>query len=405
MDIYLARQPILNRNNQVVAYEVLYRDGKLNVCTERDAEYATGNALTRCFVDFGINQFTGGKKAFVNFTDLFLKSNLATIFPSDCLAIEILESVCIDRQIIERCAELKKKGYQIAIDDFAYRDGYDELVPLVDIIKIDFQTTTAAERMAVINRYKRPGLQFLAEKVETQQQHQTAYREGYDLFQGYFYAKPELSRRRRVAPLNVNLLRLVNLISSNEPDFEQIIRLIESDLSFAYSIVRIANSVYYGRLDRISSLRQAVVTIGLEDLRKWLYLAYISNLRADKPDEIVTCSLLRGKFMESLARISGNGGLAPKALTIGMFSMLDAVCNQPMEKALEDLRFTDDIKRVLLGEKTDSLPAEYYHLVLDYEHGQWGEISNMAAHMGIPISRLNRAYLESIRWLNFFLTV
>lgn len=170
MDVFLATQPIFDAENRVFGYEILYRENETNTFSEEtDADFASGNTLVRCFMDFGLPTLTNNTRAFVNFTTEFIKNEVATLFPKDQLVVEILETVEITGEILDACRKLKAHGYLLAIDDFVYQPGYEKLLPLVDIIKVDFKQSGPAEQAEIIRKYGRPGLSFLAEKVETQE--------------------------------------------------------------------------------------------------------------------------------------------------------------------------------------------------------------------------------------------
>lgn len=399
MDVFIARQPILELSGNVFGYEILYRDSEKNQFSETDADFASGNTLTRCFIDFGISELTNGKKAFVNFTGEFLKNNIATIFPSDVIVIEILENIKITEDILLSCRVLKSLGYTLAIDDFTFQPGYDELIKLADIIKIDFRATPQAEIRNIIQRHRRKGLSFLAEKVETHEEYNAAVKMGFTYFQGYYFAQPEINKKKKLIAYKENRLRLMTLLNSENAEFEDIAKLIEGDLAFSYEILKLVNSAYYGRVNKLKSIRFALVLLGIHEIKKWLYLAFISDLRHDQPEEIITISMLRGKFMENLADCANKKQLASEMLTVGMFSTIDLLLNKPMQEALEEMHFSDSIKDVLSGRDSTGFTAQCFNIVLKYEQGDWDDAANAAGALNITVLDLNAAYVDSIKWI------
>lgn len=355
--------------------------------------------LTRAFIDFGIEEVTGNKKAFINFTKEFLINDIATIFPKDYLVVEILEDVLIDSEILTKCKKLKELGYTLAIDDFTYQAGYDELIGLVDIIKIDFKITPVKEIPEIVKKYKRQGLSFLAEKVETREEYNIAVEMGFVYFQGYFFAKPEINSKKKFTPYRESRLKLVTLLNSSNPEFEDISKLIEGDLAFSYEILKLVNSAYYGQRNELKSIRFAIVLLGINEIRKWLYLAFISDLRRNQPEEIINISMIRAKFLESLALRANRSDLAPELLTIGMFSMIDLLLNEPMSNALEEMHFLGEINDVLSGKDTTGFMACCYNIVLRYEKGDWDSAARNATNLNLTVSDLNDAYIDSIRWV------
>lgn len=403
MDVFLATQPIFDRNNQVFGYEILYRENEKNRFSEEtDADFASGNALVRCFLDFGLPTLTNNTCAFVNFTAEFIKNEIATIFPKEQLVIEILESVKITPEVLDACYRLKKRGYLLAIDDFVYQPGYDQLIPLTDIIKVDFRQSSEAEQAKIIQKFKRPGLHFLAEKVETKEERDRAREQGYDYFQGYFYAKPAVNRTKQLSPYSPSHVRLFELLNQPEPEFSQIIRLVENDLAFSYQLLRLINSAFYAPRQAITSIPLAISALGIEELRKWLYITFISGLRDDKPGELVRASLLRGKFMEKLAEKSGHPEEKSIMLTVGMFSLLDVLLDCPMSEAIRDMHFPHEIKNVLLGVTEESFLSRCYEITIYYRQGLWQEAMQQAEQIGITPAMLRNAYQYALRWVELY---
>lgn len=398
MEAFLARQPIFDQDNRVVAYEILYRDSEKNCYQAEDPNAASGRSLLRSFVDFGIQDLTANKHAFINFTDTFIKNGIATIFPSDYLVIEILESVKVDKEIVDCCRGLHDCGYHLALDDFTYSPEYATLLPIIDVLKIDFRATPPNDRANIVKKLRRPGLTFLAEKVETRQEYREALHMGYRLFQGYYFAKPEIGQRKKITPLNASRLKLIQVINQKDAPLDQIVRLIESDLSFSYQILRLVNSAYYGSRKYITSIRQAVIYLGTDEIKKWLYLAAISDTKeSGLPQEVCIASLLRSKFLEDLALFSGHRAEAPVLLTIGMFSFLDLLMDMPIAEALRKMNFSDDIQRTLAGRDHGFL-GTCLQIEQLYEHCCWEIAVKVGKSVGITPEMMRRAYLDAIKW-------
>lgn len=399
MDVFIARQPIFDINKNVYGYEILYREGQNNCFPSVDGEIATSSVITRCFIDFGISDLTNNKKAFINFTGELLKNNIATIFPKEYLVIEILESVKIDSSIIEACRELKRQGYTIAIDDFKFQTGYEELIKIVDIIKVDFMLSSKKERKEIVSKYKREGLAFLAEKVETYEDYKSAIKMGYTYFQGYYFSKPEITSKKKIIPGRESYIKLINALNDENPDFKKLALIIERDLAFSYEILRLVNNAYYYRGSRIKSISHALVTLGIDELKKWVYLTIIRDFKQDKPEEIINICIIRGRFMRNIALIAQRNDCASEMMTIGMFSMIDLLMDKSMEEALEEINFSDTIKTVLTNKITEGFISDSYKIALKYERGEWDGIGALAGNIGIPIEKLNNAYIDAIRSL------
>lgn len=400
MNVFLARQPILDKKSDVFGYELLYREGNDTCNLSRDGDYASSCVLTSCFIDFGVEEITDNRKAFINFTEELLFNDIAGLFPTKYLVIEILEDVEITQEIVNRCRELKKKGYILAIDDIIWDRDYGDLINIVDIIKVDFLATSKDEQALIIRKYTRDGLIFLAEKVETETDYRFALDLGYSLFQGYYFAKPEVGSRKKIVPFKESHIKLIRYLNSNNKDFNKLSKIIEHDVSFSYEILHLVNSAHFGIKNKITSIKHAVVTLGFNELKKWLYLAIIRDIRQDKPSELVNICMLRAKFMENIAVRTEKQHLASEMMTIGMFSMIDILTNKDMKEILDEMNFSDNIKSILLKETTKGFMAESLNIVINYEKGKWDSIEEYASNINISISELNKSYLDAVKWLN-----
>lgn len=399
MNVFLARQPILDKKNDVFGYELLYRDGNDTRNLSNDGDYASSTVLSSCFIDFGIEKVTNNRKAFINFTEELLFNDIAILFPKKYLVIEILEDIVITPEILQRCRDLKKNGYILALDDTIFSKDYSGLTDIVDIIKVDFLASSERERALFVEKYKRDGLVFLAEKVETQKDFENAVELGYTLFQGYYFAKPEVDSRKKIVPFNASHTKLIRYLNSNNKDFTKLAEIIEHDLSFSYEILRLVNSVHFGRKNKITSIKYALIALGLDELKKWIYLAIIRDIRQDKPNELVNICMLRSKFMENIAIKSGKENLSSEMMTVGMFSMIDILTNRNMKDILDEMNFSDNIKSILLNETTEGFIAESLKVVLNYEKGNWDNIEDIS-NINLSTAQLNNSYIEAITWLN-----
>lgn len=399
MNVFLARQPILDKKDDIFGYELLYREGNESRYLSNDGDYASSNVLTSCFIDFGIEDVTNKTKAFVNFTEELLFNDVAVLFPQNYLVIEILENVLITSELIERCKFLKKQGYILALDDIIFTKNYGELINIVDIIKVDFLAFSDYERVSIVSRYKRDGLIFLAEKVETREDYEFAKKIGYTLFQGYYFSKPIVDSRRKFEPYKESHLKLIRYLNSNNKNFDKLADIVEHDLSFSYEILRLVNSAHYNIKNRITSIKHALVTLGMDELKKWLYLAIIRYMQQDRPNELVTICMLRAKFMENIAIKAGRQDIASEMMTIGMFSMIDTLTNRSMKEILVEMNFSDNIKAVLLRKEINSFQAESLGIVLNYEKGNWDDVE-AASSITLPASELSKSYLEAVSWIN-----
>ena len=300
MDVFLARQPILNKFNKLFGYELLFRNSEKNIYQAEDGDKATIEVIKNSFVNIGIHEVTGGKKAFINFTENILKSDIFMVLPPETVIIEILEDIEPTEEIIDLCKNLKKQGYLIALDDFVYSSKYIKLIDIADIIKVDFKITKGYERRKVIEKVNSPHIKFIAEKVETMEEFHEAVSFGYTYFQGYYFSRPLIVSGKRISENNIVYMKLLKEISSGSFDIDRIEGLIKKDVSLSFKLLKLINSANYVFRSKIKSIKQALSLLGEKEIKKWLYLIVFKTLGEDKPEVIVIESLTRARDRKSV---------------------------------------------------------------------------------------------------------
>lgn len=400
-EIFVARQPIFDRRQNIYAYELLFRSGFNNFYDSLDGDYASSKTITDSFMTMGLGTITGNKRAFINFTRNLLMQEAATLFPNEYLTVEILENIEPDPAILAVCRMLKSKDYQIALDDFVFSDLYEPLIELADIIKIDFTITKGDERLNVIKKIKakHPNIKFLAEKVETKEEYQQAVDYGYEYFQGYFFSKPVIMKTKDIPAYKLNYLHVLYEVSKTEPDYGIIENIIKRDMALSYKLLRTINSAAFGITNKISSIRQALSFLGTQELRKWISLVALSSIGDDKPEELVLVSIIRAKFCELLADELKAHPRNSEFFLTGMLSLIDAFMDKPLEAVLAELPIIDEIKIALNGAQ-DNLYGKALALTVAYEKGDWQDLSNLGAELGLIDNRIPSIFLKSVEWAN-----
>lgn len=401
MDVYVARQPIFTKRLDVYAYELLFRVGKENVFTDIDGDKATSSVITDSFLVIGIDSLTRGKKAFINFTHNLLMDETATILPKDSIVIEILEDVKPSKGIITACRKLKNLGYILALDDFVFDTKFVPLIELATIIKVDIKLSGEDEVKALIKKYSTQGIRFLAEKVETQEEFESALNMGYTYFQGYFFSKPVIISSKEIPDNKLNQLNILQEINRPEIDFNEIEKIIKRDVSISYKLLRFINSAFFGFNTEIHSIKQALVLLGMREFKKWVSLIVLRGLADDKPEELLVSSVVRARFCELIAQEGDLKNRSSDLFFMGIFSMIDTFMNMPMEKILAKLPLSEDIKGALLGDKGHL--KDFFELVLAYEKADWDKISVHADKLKIHQPGLHDNYIKSLEWANQFL--
>lgn len=403
MKVFVARQPIFDKQQKVFGYELLYRLGYDNYYDELDGDRATADVIANSFLLIGIEALTGGKRAFINFSKNLLKSEVAINLPKELVAIEILEDVQVDEEVIAACRKLKQYGYPLVLDDFVFKAEFEPLIDLADIIKVDFLNTPAEIRRELVRRFRTNKLSMLAEKVETREAFEEALEIGYTYFQGYFFSKPVILSGRDISGYKLNYFQVLQEVNRPEPDFDRLESVIKRDVSLSYMLLKYINSAAYGFRTKINSIKHALVMLGLKEVKKWVSLIVLRGMGEDKPDEIMTSSIIRAKFGELIAPMLGLKEQSPDIFLMGMFSMLDAIVDRPMSEVLADLPISEEIKKALLGNRNTY--RDVYELIVSYEKGDWGEFFKHVAGFGLDETEIPRLYLESLEWANQLLSV
>ncbi|MBA3440542.1 MAG: HDOD domain-containing protein [Pyrinomonadaceae bacterium] len=396
MQAFIARQPIFDRNQRVYAYELLFRSSLENVFSNPDVDHASSKTIADSFFLLGFENITQGKKAFVNVTREVLLRDYISLLPKELTVVELLESVEPDAEVIAACRLLKAKGYLLALDDFVYHEGFDPLIALVDIIKVDFLATDLEEQQSLIERLACPGLSFLAEKVETREVFQQALEMGYAYFQGYFFSRPEVVTGRDVPGFKLHYLQILQEIHQPELNFKQLVEIIKRDMSLSYKLLRYINSAYFGRRTQVTSIKQALALLGEKEVKKWATLIVLVSMAQDKPEELVIQAIVRAKLCESLAASAGLAHRVEDLFIMGMFSLIDAILDRELAEILNDLPIAGDIKAALL-DGNNSL-HNVYQYVLAYEDADWEQLSMHASKLGTDENLLPQLYIDAINW-------
>ncbi len=350
--IYLARQPIVDVNKELVAFELLFRSTARNVADPTDNVVATSTVIANAFAEIGLDQVIGNVDGFLNVDTDFLYSDLVEALPSSRIVLELLETTIADERTIARVAELRKRKYRVAIDDFFGNfDDLDGLLPAVDLIKIDFQRLDSLLVPVIVELLGKHKVKLLAAKVETPEQFRQARELGITLFQGYHFARPEVLSAKRAKPAKLALLRLLAL-AMKEAETRDIEEEFKHHPSLSVNLLRLVNSAALGRRQVVTSLRHALVLLGRRQLRLWLQLLLYTSDRENRSlnSPLLQTAAARGKLMEQLAARDGGTESALKDLAFmtGILSLMDAVLEIPLVEILKELNVPVPVQAALL---------------------------------------------------------
>jgi EAL and modified HD-GYP domain-containing signal transduction protein len=401
MNVYVARQPIFNKNKKLYGYELLFRGGTSNAFPDIDGDMATSKLLSNSFLSIGINQLTGGKTAFINFTKELLIKKIPMMFPADNMMVEILEDVEPNEEVVNACLDIFRAGYPIAMDDFVFKNELKPLIKLAHIIKIDFMNSTIEEIRHLVNLLKGYNIKLLAEKIETYDEFERALSMGFTYFQGYFFSKPEILSGKEIVPSKITLLQIVGEVNKKDCNFDKLEKLINRDVSISYKLLRYINSAYFKRVCEISTIKHAIVLLGEKETKRFISLVATAELASEKPDELVRASIIRARLCELLGMNSRNGTDISELFLMGLFSLIDAILDNPMENIMKNLPLSKNIKLALLEGK--GALTDYLKLVSYYETANWEKCSLMISKIDANKDKILEFYQDAVNWADSYI--
>jgi c-di-GMP-related signal transduction protein len=417
-EILVTRQPIFDKQKSVFAYDLLFKS-KQDFQDKIQAAYSSTSVDVgeSCSASVGIDslfitdlrKLTGGKRAVINFNRLMLQNQLHLMFPSDLLGVELREMGMnrgkdIGREsttgtdITKTVGKLKSAGYLLIMNALLFNEADISLAKMADIVGVDFRSMGLQKRFSFSgDPCLRP--RFLARSIETSTDFEIASDKGYHYFQGEFFSKPDKISVRSIPSYKINLMRILKEINKPTVHINEIENILKRDVSLTYKLLRFVNSAAFGLKNTVQSIRHALLLLGEVEVRKWMSLIVLSRMGTDKPHELIRKSIIRAKFCESLAAAIHYEKEMASFFLIGMFSMVDAFLDRPMEEILEELPLKSDIKSALLGK------ANRYRvvleLVLDHERGKWRNVCEMVERLKLDEQEVSTLYLEAIEWGKF----
>jgi EAL and modified HD-GYP domain-containing signal transduction protein len=348
-DIFLGRQPIVDRAQQLHGFELLFRTSRANHATVTDDRAATSTVIVHTLSEFGIDSVLGGFSGFINCNAGFLMSDAIALLPADKVVLELLESTVSDTEIQRRCLQLKALGFRLALDDFQGATDYNRgLLPMMDIIKVDINGLSTSRLDSLSRDLRTLNAIRLAEKVESAAQFRHCWELGYHLFQGYHFSRPEIVSGRRLCPSHAALLRLLALVQ-NDADTRQIEEVFKQNPALSVSLLRLANSAAVGQRQPLRSVANAIAVLGRRQLQRWLLLLMLATAEQGQPGRgaLLHLAATRGKLME-LLMLQDHPAMADSAFVAGIVSVMDALLGQAMAQVVDALGLADDMRSALL---------------------------------------------------------
>lgn len=396
MDSYIVRQALVNENQQTFGYEILYTDNQFK--SEYTDDITAANAIENFLSSMDSEKFLDGRIAFLTFTSNLLEKGIPKMFKTNKLVIQIEDSLITNPFSQNLITKYKQSGYKIAVVDFEFAPRFFGILDIVDYIKVNFgNNNPSVENIVKIG--KSFGKKIIAYNIENQEAYDKARSLNCTYYQGSFVSEKMPTTVKKVNYLQSNFFLLMVAVTKDEPDIDEIESIISRDVSLTFSLLRLVNSAYFALRNRARSVKQALVILGLGQLKQWIYLLSFKQDDGSMPDELIKISFLRATFASELLEFANDMPISrSEAYLLGMFSTLGKLMQVPLEEALEQLPISDEIKLALLN--MEGRTGLLYQLIISYEKADWKTMSSCAAKLGIPQSMIAQKYFECVENVN-----
>jgi c-di-GMP phosphodiesterase len=400
-EFFLARQPILDRTQALVAYELLFRNAAVGPARVTSDLSATASVIAHTS-QLGMEKVIGDSTGYLNVDAAVLASDIFRFLPRERVVLEIVETMKVTPEILARIEHLVADGFRFALDDvITDSEDVQKLMPLVEVIKFDLRDMPLSALLKLTPRFKLSNKKLLAEKVETQEQFQTCLDLGFDYFQGYYFAKPVILSGKKLSPSQLAVMQLMSLINS-DADNVDVERAIKKDVSLCFNLLRLVNTPAVGSPRRIDSVTQALMVLGRNQLRRWLQIMLYAEpcKKGQAMTPLLRLATTRGKLLELIAQQvePRNRGMADTAFTVGIMSLMDTLFSIPMEEILEQVSVVDAVTDALMHRK--GVYGDMLSLVEQMERIEeaGSMLDNLVDHFHLSSEDLVNLQLSAFEW-------
>lgn len=401
MEVYLGRLPILDNKQNLVAYELLFRSDQHNVVTITDNSAASANVIIDTYGQLGIENVIGKRRGFIKVDDKLLLNDTICMLPKKHVVLEILRSVDINDEIIQRCSFLKQKGYQLALSNVTHLDArFDRIMPLINVVKINITALSQQDLLSLVKRLRRWPVLLLAEKVESQEIARNCIALNFQMLQGFYFAKPEIISGKRIDPSKLSLLKLLLLVV-RESEVGEIENELKYQPGLSYNLLRMVNSAANGLPSTINSIKRAIMILGRKQLQRWVQILLYAAKQRDgsTSDALMQTATVRGKLLESIAIADRphDKNHQDRAFMVGVLSLLDTLLGIEMSELVSTLSIQKDMSEALLTRR-GSLGYQLA-LIEAYEKGESEIVLSMLPELGfLSMEEFIRLELEATAW-------
>lgn len=401
---YIVRQPIKDRENKVIGYEIQYHGENQAFGDDKNAQandFAAADTIYN-FLTMNTDKLLRGSLNFMTFTTTLLMKKTPRLFDKNDLVIQIDDSVIIHPLAMHMIQQYAKDGYRIAINEFQFAPRYLGILDGIDYIKLNAATTPELTMKNIIEIAHSMGKQCIATSIETEDEYQKALKLGVDSLEGPYVAEKLTTKTHSSGYLQSNFFRLMVAVTRDEPDVEEIEQIISIDATMTYALLKMANSCYFAMRHRVTTVRQAIMTMGLNELKQWVFLLSASNAEnqmEEGAEEFLRLSFMRASFCSKLMNYAKDMPISkPDAYLMGMLSTLNYLIDAPMEEILSQIPLRDEVKEALLHQTGRC--GMLFDLAVSYERADWKRIDELAQGLGIPTNLLTSVYFNCMEEVN-----
>jgi EAL and modified HD-GYP domain-containing signal transduction protein len=394
----VARQPILDKNKNLFAYELLLRDSLDNTFPKNiNEDEATAKIIEGLEFNLGLESLTKGSLAFINFTHDSIINGYPFLLDKDKIVVEILETAKPSKRLLDACIDLKNKGYSIALDDYEHDSVWKYFFPYVDIIKLDYSLTTEQQFQEIITALKPfPHIKLLAEKIETYSHFQHGLSIGCEYFQGYFFSRPEIIKTIAFNPSQIAVANLWTEFNRAEIDIKKVTSIFEDDINLSFKLLRYVQSPIFKRDAVIQSIKQAIIVLGSQELKRFISLLFTAQFSTGKPQALTAMVLSRGRFCELMVNATMPTNSQPSAFLIGLLSLIDAMVDGDIHELMDKLPLHKDMKDAIINRTGES--AYFLRLCELFEKADWQNIELFCKQINIDHEQSYRLFQDALNW-------
>jgi len=399
---FLGRQPILDRDQKLYGFELLFRSADTLHADVTDYLHASASVIFDAISSFGFHEILGKHKGFINVNADVLMSEAVELLPRETVVIELLEHIPVTSRVIERCHELCGKGFRLALDDHLYDPIYDPLYDSIAVIKVDLFRIDEGQLAGEVAKLRRWKPKLLAEKVETHEQFEQCAALGFDYFQGYYFSRPVVLTRTRMDIGRLAMVRLFNQLVA-EVDIRELEETFKQNPTLILNLLRLVNSVAIGLKEKITSLRHAIMVLGYQQLRRWAMMAlFANNAQGGTDNPLLVLAATRARLMElvsmRLPRASGDREHADRAFMAGILSLADVLLEVPMDQVIAPMNLDEDVRTALVSREGEL--GDLLTLAERVEKNDFENLPPLLDGLGISSEVLAGLQFETFNWIN-----